>query len=173
MKSVVDVNGRSREVEVERAGTAWRVSVDGQSWSVDAARIDRQTLSLLVGQSPALSREVTLTSLGQGRWSVRVGSAVMTAAMNGGRRSGRRADTPAGGAGRCPISAPMPGRVVRVLVAEGDLVRARQPLVVVEAMKMENELRAPGDGVVVKVSIEAGQSVEAGAVLAVLDLRDA
>ena len=59
------------------------------------------------------------------------------------------------------------------VVAEGDAVSARQPIVVVEAMKMENELRAPGDGVVVKVPVQAGQSVEAGAVLAVLELRDA
>ena len=172
MKSVLDVNGRLRQVEVERAGSGWRVTVDGQSWAVDAARVDSNTLSLLIGSAPALSREVTLTPLGQGRWTVRIGTAVVTTGLNGGRTA-RRADTAVAGPGPRQIRAPMPGRVVRVLVAEGDVVTARQPLVVVEAMKMENELRAPGVGVVVKVPIQAGQSVEAGAVLAVLDLRDA
>jgi biotin carboxyl carrier protein len=139
---------------------------------VDAARVDGQTFSLLIGNAPALSREVTMTPLGQGRWTVRVGTAVLTTGLNGGR-SRRRADTAIAGAGPRPITAPMPGRVVRVLVAEGDTVSARQPLVVVEAMKMENELRAPGNGLILKVPVLAGQSVEAGAVLAVLDLRDA
>ena len=59
----------------------------------------------------------------------------------------------------------MPGKVVRVLVHPGDRVLARQPLVVVEAMKMENELRAARDGQVAKVHVEEGASVEAGALL--------
>ena len=67
------------------------------------------------------------------------------------------------------IKAPMPGRVVRVLVAVGDRVTAHQPLVVVEAMKMENELRAPRDGVVKEVLAMPGAAVESGAVLVVVD----
>ena len=63
----------------------------------------------------------------------------------------------------------MPGKVVRVLVAPGDAVEAGQGLVVVEAMKMENELRAAKAGRVVSVSVTEGQSVDAGAVLAVVE----
>ncbi len=63
----------------------------------------------------------------------------------------------------------MPGRVVRVLVAAGDAVTARQGLLVVEAMKMENELRAAHAGRVVSVAVTEGQSVDAGAVLAVVE----
>jgi len=62
----------------------------------------------------------------------------------------------------------MPGKVVRVLVKSGDQVRARQPLVVVEAMKMENELRALLDGTVADVQVREGQSVDAGALLVVV-----
>jgi biotin carboxyl carrier protein len=65
--------------------------------------------------------------------------------------------------------APMPGRVVRVLVAAGDTVTARQPVVVVEAMKMENELRSPKAGRVKDVAVAAGASVEAGRVLIVIE----
>jgi biotin carboxyl carrier protein len=63
----------------------------------------------------------------------------------------------------------MPGRVVKVLVRPGDAVAARQPVVVVEAMKMENELRAPRAGTVAEVRVNEGVSVEANAVLVVLE----
>ena len=66
------------------------------------------------------------------------------------------------------IVAPMPGKVVRVLVKAGDTVRARQPVVVVEAMKMENELRADREGTVAEIHAHEGASVEAGALLVVL-----
>jgi biotin carboxyl carrier protein len=62
----------------------------------------------------------------------------------------------------------MPGKVVRVLVAAGDAVGSRQPLVVVEAMKMENELRALAPGVVARVEVREGQLVDAGALLVVV-----
>jgi biotin carboxyl carrier protein len=63
----------------------------------------------------------------------------------------------------------MPGRVLRVLVGVGDRVTARQPVVVVEAMKMENELRSPRDGVVTEVLVAPGAAVESNAVLMVID----
>jgi biotin carboxyl carrier protein len=63
----------------------------------------------------------------------------------------------------------MPGKVVRVLVKTGDQVKAKQGLVVVEAMKMENELRAARDGRVREVPAAEGQSVEAGAVLLIVE----
>ena len=67
------------------------------------------------------------------------------------------------------IVSPMPGKVVRVLVKAGDEVKARQGLVVVEAMKMENELRAARNGRVREVAVTEGQSVDAGAVLMVVE----
>ncbi len=75
----------------------------------------------------------------------------------------------AGPAGPTPVIAPMPGLIVRVQVAVGDRVRAGQGLVVMEAMKMENELRAPADGTVRAISAAAGQAVEKGATLVEFD----
>jgi biotin carboxyl carrier protein len=63
----------------------------------------------------------------------------------------------------------MPGRIVKVLVAPGDVVAARQGVVIVEAMKMENELRAPRSGTVADVRVTEGMSVEANSVLVVLE----
>ena len=66
------------------------------------------------------------------------------------------------------VTAPMPGRVVRVLVAVGDKVTARQPVVVMEAMKMENELRAGRDGSVAEVLVQEGLAVDTGTVLVIV-----
>ena len=66
------------------------------------------------------------------------------------------------------IKASMPGRVVRVLVGVGDRVAARQGVVVIEAMKMENELRTPRDGIVMQIAVVAGSTVDTGAVLVVV-----
>lgn len=71
----------------------------------------------------------------------------------------------AAGAGSGVIKAPMPGKVLQVLVNEGDSVQVSQPLVVVEAMKMQNEYQAGIDGVVKKVHVKEGDTVEAGVVL--------
>ena len=73
-----------------------------------------------------------------------------------------------GGAADGSVRAPMPGRIIEVLVKQGDAVTTGQGLVVIEAMKMENELRAPHDAIVADVSVTVGSHVEAGAVLVVL-----
>ncbi len=84
-----------------------------------------------------------------------------------GRQNKAEAGAPTSGPQR--VVAPMPGKVVRVLVKPGDEVKARQGLVVVEAMKMENELRAARDGRVRDVAVAEGQSVDAGSVLLVVE----
>jgi biotin carboxyl carrier protein len=73
------------------------------------------------------------------------------------------------GTGRSSIKAPMPGKIVRVLVNVGDTVEAGQGIAVIEAMKMQNELKAPGPGTVTSVAVKAGDTVIAGAVLAVIE----
>lgn len=67
------------------------------------------------------------------------------------------------------VNAPMPGLVVRLLVEPGEAVRAGQGLVIVEAMKMENELKAPADGTVARIEVQPGQTVDKGAALVVLE----
>ena len=81
------------------------------------------------------------------------------------KRSGRSADVQ----GRLSITAPMPGKVVRVLAAVGDQVIAGQGLIVVEAMKMQNEMKAPRDGRVSAIEVKENDSVNAGAVLVTIE----
>jgi biotin carboxyl carrier protein len=99
---------------------------------------------------------------------VRVGATPVAVALDSRRRWGRKDDAGAAGSGPQRLVAPMPGKVVRVLVRPGEAVRARQPLVVVEAMKMENELRAGRDGTVAEIHAREGTSVDAGALLIVI-----
>jgi biotin carboxyl carrier protein len=162
----VEVNGRPRQVRVERANGQLTVEIDGRPWRVDAARIDGDTWSLILaapGGAGGPSYEITVAPAAAAALSVRVGPTVVAAAVEHGRRRRR----PAGDAGSGPqqVIAPMPGKIVRVLVAAGDAVAARQALVVVEAMKMENELRAERPGIVARVHVKDGASVEAGAPL--------
>jgi len=175
----VEVGGRTRQVALSRVGDAFAVTVDGREWRVDAARIDAQTLSLLVDspwqndtQAAAnaatrrISWDVSIAPDLLGGLTVCVGATPVGVTLDSRRRRGRAAD--AGGTGPQRIVAPMPGKVVRVLVGPGDPVRARQPLVVVEAMKMENELRAARDGTVTEMHAREGTSVDAGALLVVI-----
>ena len=170
MLYAVEVNGRVRQVAVRRQGGSLVVEVDGQAWAVDAVPVGGHGLSLLVsGLGRTLSHDVTLTGdAATGHTNVYVGSFVVPVALNGRRRSGRKEDGAHSGSGPQRLLAPMPGKVVRVLVKQGDPVRARQPIAVIEAMKMENELRAGRDGSVIELSVTAGQSVEAGTLIAVV-----
>jgi biotin carboxyl carrier protein len=84
-------------------------------------------------------------------------------------RQWNRSSSGADAHGRASITAPMPGKIVRVLVAAGDEVKAGQGIVVVEAMKMQNEMKAPRDGRVTSLNVKVLDSVNAGAVLAILE----
>jgi biotin carboxyl carrier protein len=97
-----------------------------------------------------------------------VGGVTCAVGLNAGRRRGRQDDRDHGGSGPQRIAAPMPGKIVRVPVTEGEAIRARQTVVVIEAMKMENELRAGRDGTVDELHAREGALVEAGELLVVI-----
>jgi biotin carboxyl carrier protein len=167
----VDINGRVRRVTVQRAGQRFAVAVDGRTHQVDLARIDTQTMSLIVEPtaegSGRRTYDVSIVPDAAGL-AVWVGAIPVPVTVNGGRR-GRRSDAAVhAGSGPERVVAPMPGKVVRVAVKAGEAVHVRQTLVVVEAMKMENELRASRDGTVSELHAREGSSVEAGALLVVI-----
>lgn len=162
MQYDIEVSGRLRQVHVHRTAGHFLVSVDGRQWTVDVSRLDAHSLSLLVGQA---SHEVTLSlDAATGQTATTVNGRPVVVALSNRRRWGKQ-DAAASGTGPQRIVAPMPGKIVRVLVRTGDAVRARQPLVVIEAMKMENELRAVRDGIVGDVHAQEGQLVDAGTLL--------
>ena len=174
MRIEVEINGKARDVTVAPdAAHPGRVQVswDGATHEVDARLVERDRhgvlLSLVQVGAAAASREARCVTGRSGVTAVHLGDIVVEAVINGRRVAGDTAGDATGGASR--LTAPMPGKVVRVLVAAGDEVEARQPLVVVEAMKMENELTAPRAGTVTEVPVTEGMSVEAGRLLAAIE----
>lgn len=167
----IEVNGRTRTVSVERSkhDGSFRVIVDGTPHRVDAVRVDGGALSIIEidGGGAGRSHRVAVTEGPSGELTLTQAAGTVRAVVNG-RRSKRGGEV-AGAAGEQRILAPMPGKVLRVLVQPGQDVAARQPLVVVEAMKMENELSSPRAGRVKDVPAVEGQSVEAGRVLIVVE----
>jgi biotin carboxyl carrier protein len=177
----VEVAGRMRTVSIARTDRPghFRILVDGEAHLVDATRRGEFGLSLLTA-TPAVA--VPLSGRGRpekvtvphsihitpgrlpGELLVNMGGRVTAVRING-RRRGHAAEAGTLAHGEVPILAPMPGRIVRVLVAAGDQVATRQAIVVVEAMKMENELRASTAAIVRAIPITAGSAVEKGAVL--------
>lgn len=167
MRYDVEVNGRRRQVNVHRADGRFIVHVDERAWTVDVSRVNDQMLSLIFADGGE-SHEVTFAAdPGTGTTTVSTSGVPMSVVLNG-RRRGASGDTAAAKSGPQRLLAPMPGKVVKVLVKPGDLVTARQPLVVIEAMKMENELRSSRDGRVAEIAVRDGQSVDAGTLLAVI-----
>lgn len=80
-----------------------------------------------------------------------------------------KAAAPSGAAGAVKVNAPMPGKILSVKASQGQAVKKGDVLMILEAMKMENEVVAPQDGTVASINVAAGDSVEAGAVLASLN----
>jgi biotin carboxyl carrier protein len=166
----IEIGGRTRTVSVEPAGPPahrFRVTVDGVAQMVDAVSVEDDTLSLILGDEKQASYEVGFSqAFGAGELDVYLHAGTLRAVVNG-RRSRRGREVAAVGVQR--VVAPMPGKVLRVLVAVGQEVAVRQPLVVVEAMKMENELASPKAGRVREIAVSEGASVEAGRLLVVVE----
>lgn len=175
MRFELEVTDRLRTVEIRRHADGYEVTVDGRTRLVDAVHINGSTWSLIV-RDPAgsASRSIDASVI---RKPADIGFDVHINGFHfavrpraGPGRHARDGDTQAGPAGGPQrVTAPMPGKVVRVLVRPGERVSGRQGVVVVEAMKMENELRAARDGIVRDVLVTEGQSVDAGTTLLVVE----
>jgi len=167
MKFEVHLDGiygaKKHSVELEPTPAGYRIALDGQVIDADATMLAPNTVSVLMGGQ---SFEVHVTPSLDERVKLQSGPHEFTAQIQDPRAwRGRRHGT-LEAEGRQQIVAPMPGKVIRVLVNAGDEVEAGQGLVVVEAMKMQNEIRSPKKGKVERLQVKEGQNVNAGEVLA-------
>ena len=165
MRFQVEVGGRVREVGIESSGTGTVVTLDGSPVDIEVRPVGEGRLSL---RFPATGRQqdVVVTRGRNGAVDVLVGGLRVPVSIRPEGRTGTR--SAASGDARERVVAPMPGKVVKLLVKPGDQVTSRQGVIVVEAMKMENELRAGRDGVVREVLVTEGASVDAGTPLVVI-----
>ena len=171
----VAIGDRIRTVGVVRKGALLHVELDGRTHIVDARRVNGDVISMLVQLADASSPSRSIDAA----FSARPGADDLDVYLDGrtvavqirpagafGRQ--KKPGAAAGAVGPQRVVAPMPGRVVSVLVEPGDDVVERQAVVVLEAMKMQNEVRAARSGVVAEVRVASGAAVEAGAVLVVI-----
>lgn len=165
MKYVVTVEGREIPVEVDGG----RVLVDGREVEAHLSPVAGTPLRHLLLDTNSLT--LAMERLGGGRWQIQFHGSRHELEVVDERTRHIRSLTGDSGAHRGPthLKAPMPGLVARVLVAPGQVVPAGQGLVVLEAMKMENELRASAPGTVRTIAVAAGQAVEKGQLLVEFD----
>ncbi len=164
MKYYVEWAGKTREVEIRAGEAGTHVLVDGVEHPADVATVDGGELLNLIVDGASVTYAARFEDghavLSFHDREVRVGIE---------NERTRLARLATGGSGKSKAKTDaksvMPGVVKEIRVTEGEAVRSGQPLLILEAMKMENEIRAPLDGVVAKVHVAAGQAVEKGAPL--------
>ena len=177
MTYLLTLNGKEHKAQVEtvRPGR-YRITLDGEAFVVSARRPEAGIYSLLLGAAGGADEftggKVVEADVGVGPDEVTVGvrgEIFAIGAIDERRKNLRSAGAAAAGSGEGAIKSPMPGKVVKILVAKGATVTRGQGVVVVEAMKMENELSAPRDGVVKEISVSEGQAVDGGTLLVTLE----
>jgi biotin carboxyl carrier protein len=166
MRYTAVLGGEERVVEVTPREGGYRVAIGEKVLDVDAVRLKGEAVSLIVGTR---SYRCDIEARRDGQLGVLVNQTVVPLEMLDERKLRlRRAAGKFSLEGPQRIDAPMPGKVVRVLVKAGDEVQEGQGLVVVEAMKMENELKSPKAGKVAELHAVEGAAVESGAKLVVV-----
>lgn len=160
MELIARTDGRTERVTVERDGALYRVSIGERRYEVEARALGAFVKSLLVDGA---SHETAVFRKAERRWSVGWrGRSSEVEILDPLEHLAEQAHGEAGRQGRQVVHAYMPGRVVSVAVAEGDAIETGAPLLVLEAMKMQNEIRAEHSGTVSKVHVAPGQAVEGG-----------
>jgi biotin carboxyl carrier protein len=163
VKYEVLLAGKTRVVELSRSNDAWRISLDGSELDASVVEVAPNTFSVLLNGE---SHQIRIAPRTDGTLTLHTGLAEYHAEVNDPRLWRGRKHGAIAAEGRQQVTAPMPGKVVRVLVSEGDVVQVGQGLLVVEAMKMQNEIRSPKNGRVEKLLAQENQPVNAGDVLA-------
>ena len=151
MKLVFDYNSQSFPVDLTPSGKSYRATIGDKIVDVELIHVEKEKLNLLVNGKRIIAYD---SSDNAKRW-VTVNGQTFVLTKSLGTRKGGHAHHAAG-----ELTAPMPGQVRAVNVSEGEAVTKGQTLLVLEAMKMEIRVQAPRDGVVKKLFVEQGQTVE-------------
>ncbi|MGB6477398.1 MAG: biotin/lipoyl-containing protein [Candidatus Sulfotelmatobacter sp.] len=160
----VFIDDKNYRLELDRTEGRWSCRLDGHAVDVDAVLARPEVLSLRIGdQAYEIKSEHVAND-----WHVWVGSARFACEVRDPRALRSRARA-ADDRGPRKLTAPMPGKVVRVLLREGDAVEAGAGVLVVEAMKMQNEIKSPKKGTIQKMLAAEGVAVNAGDVLAIVE----
>ena len=168
MKLTAEIEGTGYALEVQREGARVLAEVDGRRYELEAREAEPGVFLLQAGGRVYECRVGAATSPADAT-EVHVGQQAFQIALVDPRRLRHTQATGAHASGRAAVAAAMPGKVVRILTEVGAQVAAGDALLVVEAMKMQNELKSPKAGRVVEVHTAAGATVNAGDVLVVVE----
>lgn len=169
MKLTADFAGESHGIDFRSEDGRVAATIDGRRYEVAASRVEHGVY-LLINDGRVYECVVERNPAQQGTVEVHVGGRSFSLALSDPKRlrTGHGAGAHAMD-GTIRITAPMPGKVVRVLAEAGAAVEAGEGIIVVEAMKMQNELKSPRAGTVSEIRAAAGSTVNAGDVLAVIE----
>ncbi len=160
----VTIDGKQYRLDLNRADDRWSCRLDGREGEVDAVLVGPDILSLRIGNE---AYEVKSERVAGGA-DIWVGSARFAVEVRD-PRSLRGRVRAVDDQGPRKLAAPMPGKIVRVMVTQGDAIEAGAGVMVVEAMKMQNEIKSPKKGTVQKILVTVGAAVNAGDVLAIVE----
>ncbi len=160
----ITINGKNFRLELNGANPGWSCRLNRKELEIDAVLVGPHVLSLRLGAS---SYEIKSEHVGSGLY-LWVGSQRYAAEVHD-PRSFRGRARPSDDRGPRRISAPMPGKVIRILIREGDQVEAGCGILVVEAMKMQNEIKSPKRGRLAQILVGEGAAVNPGDVLAIVE----
>jgi len=166
MKFVAVIDGKQVRFDLAKKDGGYCLTMDGKSLSVDAIRPSHHLYSLLV---EGISYEVALEKRGNDFSVYFYDDTVEFALFESRRFRALELTKRSGPAGPLKIIAPMPGKIVKVAVAENSQVNQGEALLIIEAMKMQNELKAPRSGIVKNLNAKEGEAVSSQQVLLVLE----
>jgi biotin carboxyl carrier protein len=167
MKLTAQINNETREIDVRREGDKVFARVGDKNYELEAHQTAPNTyLFKLEGK---VYECFVAPERGGGQAQVTVGSRSYEFTLNDPKRLSHAGGPHAHGDGTAEIVTQMPGKVVRVLVNVGDEVKTKDGVIVVEAMKMQNEMKSPKDGVVKAINFAEGDTVNAGDILVVIE----
>jgi biotin carboxyl carrier protein len=164
MKLTIQLAGNDHRIEITQSEKSQLIAIDGDPLEADARQIATGIFSILIAGN---SYEARVESVAEDL-RITIGEKEFLARAVDPRKWKKGGSAAHARDGHQDVSAPMPGRVVRVLVKSGDAIEAGQGIAVVEAMKMQNEVRSPKSGTIERVLVKEGQTVNAGDTLAVV-----
>jgi biotin carboxyl carrier protein len=160
----ITINGKNHRLDLSRSGSQWSCHLDGREVAIDAVMVRPDVLSLRIGSlAYEVKREVIAEELKLCVGDERFDAVVRDPRSLRGRSRAIDNDGPK------KLIAPMPGKVVRILVRVGQQIDQGAGVLVVEAMKMQNEIKSPKNGTLQKLLVQEGEAVNAGDVLAIVE----
>ncbi len=163
MSYIIKIEDKEFKADIAKAGNIFKVLLDGREFRVEVAQSDKDKITLIIDNKPYqifLDSDDTFNINGE-LYNFEVIDEQVAKVLKSGTEVTHKKEA--------IVTAPMPGLVIEVEVKEGDSVKKGQGLLIIEAMKMQNEFKSPRDGIVKKIMVQKGQTVNSKDTLIVIE----